>query len=162
MKIFIKPSEIIERCIWDDYTRFALKGKFSREEIRKIIADDEEFEIDESMAFVIGLLNRVYTPNVIYKLNQLLKSNLENKSVIVEKRLQINKDLLEDSALRFIKKFPENFVSKDIEFNINFKQLQDIIDLFVYNVNQLETTKFKDVEMVKCKQVKKIINEIVI
>lgn len=162
MKILIKPSEIIERCIWDEYVRFALKDKYNKEEIRNIIEANEEFEIDESMAFVIGLLNRIYTPNIIYKLNQSLKSDLENKSVVVEKRLQINKDILEDSALKFIKKIPAGYVSDDILFNKNLEKLENIITLFIYNINQLGTTTFKNVSMVKCKQVKKIINEIII
>lgn len=160
MKILIKPSELIERCIWDEYVRFELKSKYSKSEISELIIKDEEFEIKEELAFVIGLLNRIYTPYLVYKVNQALKCDLENRSVIVDKRLQINKELLEDTAEKFLRKIPENYKSIDPEFNENLEKLKPLIDIFIYNLNNLEITKYKDAPMVKCKQVKKLINEI--
>lgn len=160
MKILIKPSELIERCIWDEYVRFELKSKYSKSEISEIIIKDEEFEIKEELAFVIGLLNRIYTPYLVYKVNQSLKCDLENRSVIVDKRLQINKELLEDTAEKFLRKIPVNYKSIDPEFNENLEKLKPLIDIFIYNLNNLEITKYKDAPMVKCKQVKKLINEI--
>lgn len=162
MKIIIKPSDIIERCLWDKYYRFCLKNNYNKEEVKKIVAENKEFEISEKDAFVIGLLNCIYTPDLIYKLNQLLKSDLENKSTIIDNRLHINRDLLVDSATNFLLKFPDFFKSDKYDFNLYYNKLDKIIQLFIFNLNNLETTKFKDALMVKCKQVKKLINEIII
>lgn len=162
MTIRIKPSEIIERCIWLEYERFALRGKYNRAEIREIIKKDEEFEIDEHTAFVIGLLNRVYTPLLSYKLNQILKADLENKSAMVDTRMHINIDVLVDTAYKFKRNFPNEYKSKDKEFNDEYERLDNIIELFVYNINNLESILYKGVNMVRCRQVKKIINKVVV
>lgn len=162
MKIVVTPGDLIERCVWDQYHRFVLRGKVRKKDIDELLKKNEEFEIDEKTAFVIGLLNRIHTPFLTYKLNQELKADLENKSTHIEKedRYYINKYNLEDTAHLFLRKFPKEYESKSLVFRRELEKLPELIEIFIYNLNQLESIMYKGAPMVKIKQVKKIINEV--
>lgn len=159
MKIILKPSDLIERFIWDKYSHFCLQFK-SKQEINEIIQKNEEFEISENDAFVIGLTCVIYTTDIIHKFKQYLKEIIEHKSFEYENRLHLNKQILINSAREFKNKIPIDWKSQDIVFNIELEKMQDLYDLFIVNVNNLVTTTVQDWPCVRSAQVKKIINKI--
>jgi len=159
MKIIIKPSDLIERFIWDKYVYFCLNTK-NKQEIAEIIEKNEEFQISEEQAFVIGLTCVIYTPNVVHKFKQYIKEIIEHKSFEFENRLHLNKQILIDSARAFKNKIPKNWESTDIEFNLELQKMNDLYDLFIANVNNLLTISIQEWPCVRSGQVKKIINKI--
>lgn len=77
MKIVINPQEIISRCLWDDFSTYVLDKTVDKE---KLVEENEDFEIKENDALVIGLLKCVETNNFPHKLNQHIMHYLNNKS----------------------------------------------------------------------------------
>lgn len=168
MRITITPSDLIKRFIWDKYENFCLDGK-NAAEINKIIEEDKEFEISEEDAFVIGLTNVIYTPEVIYKFKQYLREILENKKFEQDKRIYINRQLLLDSIAGFKNKIPKRWTCKivvggkivdDHDFNAQLGQLPALYEAFIKNVNTLVTINVQEWPCVKYAQVKKLINKI--
>lgn len=169
MTITLKPSDMITRFIWDKYQHFCLDDKTSTE-IAQIIEDDELFTISEKDAFVIGLTNVLYTPEVVYKLKQFLLEILSNKSFDydedvdtdnkIRSRSYINKQILIYSISSFKNKIPKNWSYNDIEFNMGLEQLPTIYDDFIEAVENLDVLSIQDWPCVKCAQVKKIINKL--
>ena len=88
MKILIKPSDIIERTLWDTYEKYCLltKTNISKDDITKIIDENIEFEIQEEDAFVIGLLKCLETPDLSHRLNQHINELISTRSVEIEKK----------------------------------------------------------------------------
>lgn len=162
MKIIVKPSDLIRRLVWDKYTYFVL-SKLTKADIREIVKNDKEFEINEQDAFIIGLLNTIYTPELNYKFKQYLREILDNKSFkhkTDNDRLYITKQILLTNAIKFLSKFPENWQDVNQQFNDELKQLDKNLDQFISNIEQLEITEIQGWECVKYAQVKKIINKL--
>jgi hypothetical protein len=159
MKILITPSDLIKRFVWDKYQDYILDGK-NTADINKIIKDDEEFEISEDDAFVIGLTNVVYTTEVIYKFKQFLREILDNKNFEQDNRLYINRQFLLDSIHDFKSKIPKSWVSDDSKFNDELAQLPTVYVAFEKGVNTLVTINVQEWPCVKYAQVKKIINKL--
>ncbi len=168
MEIKITPKDLVERFIWDKYVYYVLDVNATKEnksfktetEKLELLELNEEFIISEQDAFVIGLTNVIYTPNVIYKFKQYLLDVLNNRNFEVDHRLHINRQLLLDNVAAFKHKIPTNFTSSDIEFNIELNKLDLIYIEFVENVNNLITVNVQEWPCVKCGQVKKLINKI--
>lgn len=159
MKILITPSDLIKRFVWDQYVEYVLDGK-NTVDINKIIKDDEEFEISEDDAFVIGLTNVVYTTEVIYKFKQFLREILDNKNFEQDNRLYINKQFLLNSIQDFKNKIPKGWISDDNKLNEELTQLPDVYAAFEKGVNALITINVQEWPCVKYAQVKKIINKL--
>lgn len=159
MKISIKPSDLITRFIWDKYVYFCLDG-MSSADVAALVVADTEFEITENHAFVIGLTNVIYTPEVVYKFKQYLKDILENKCFEQDNRRYINKDILTDSIADFKRKIPKNWKSDDPEFNINLNRLEPLYDTFNKLINLLATINVQECMCVKYGSVKKVINKL--
>lgn len=98
MKILIKPSEIIERCVWDRYYKYCLnrKSEGKKHDIKKIIEEDIEFEISEEDALLSHILKCVETDDLIHRCNQYIKESIQLKSVEREKKT--NTIDIEDNA----------------------------------------------------------------
>lgn len=162
MKIKLKPSDLIERFVWDKYEYFILQNK-TKQEITEIIENNYEFEITEKDAFVIGLLNTIYTDEVIYKFKQFLREILDNKSFKYkqeEGRKYITRKILLLQAETFMNKIPNNYKSNNIKFNEQLEKIEESLNYFKEKVKQLECTIIQDWPCVKYGQVKKIINSI--
>lgn len=167
MEIKLRVSDLIERLLWDNYKTFCL-ADLKTEEIDKIIEADEEFIITEKDAFVIGLLNVIYTQEVVYKYKQYLREIIDNKSFLFEdvepnktiKRKYITRKILTTNAKAFLKKIPKNYESNNIVFNKQIKMLNDVNEFFINEVKLLEYQIIHDWPCVKYGQVKKIINRI--
>lgn len=182
MKIIIKPSDLIKRFIWDRYSYFCLNDK-TNAQIDAIIKNDEEFEINENDAFVIGLTNVVYTKEIIYKYKLFLKEGLENKcfdyaanntssddneneedeEVYTPKKLMINKDIMTDFANSFINKIPKSYdISKEEMYFINqFSKIKELSTLFIQKLDKLPVAVINDWNCVKYVSVKKLINKLI-
>jgi hypothetical protein len=159
MKIKVRPSDLITRFVWDRYEHFCLDGKNSTE-IAALIAEDAEFEISETDAFVINLTNVIYTPEVVYKFKQHLKETLENKSFEQDKKRYINREILIDCCLDFRRKIPRNWKSEDLEFNLNLAALPPMYDQFQRLINALTAINVQECMCVRSSAVKKIINKL--
>lgn len=161
MKITLKPSEIIDRFIWDKFEFYILEGK-TRNQINKIIEEDKEFEISEEDAFVIGLTNVIYTNELNYKLKQFLKETLENKKMKnkEDKIIYVSKEQMIDAISLFKRKIPTDYKNADIIFNKQLKELPKLYDKFINNLNKLKITSIKNIDHLYVVQVKKVINRI--
>ena len=159
MKIFIKPSDLITRFLWDKYVYFCVDGKNSAD-IAAVIQADAEFEISERDAFAINLTNVIYTPEVVYKFKQYLKEILENKCFEQDNRRYINKDILIDSIADFKSKIPKNWKSDDPEFNHNMAKLDPLYENFQKLISVLATINVQECMCVKYGSVKKVINKL--
>jgi hypothetical protein len=159
MKIIVKPSDLISRFLWDKFEYFCLDNK-SNAEIAQIIQEDQEFEISENDAFVIGLTNVIYTSEAVYKFKQYLKEILENKSFEQDKKLYINKDILVDSISDFKRKIPKNWQSQDPEFNNALASIPGLWETFIKTLAVLPTITVQECACVKYGSVKKIINKL--
>lgn len=159
MKILVKPSDLISMFIWDKYKHFCLEDK-TPTEISELIKKNEEFEIDEKDAFVIGLTNVIYTNEIVYKFKQFLKETLENKSFDIDNKHFINKELLIDAIGEFGRKLPKEWKSEDPAFNKGLKELPKAIQQFDTNLNKLPTVSVQDWPCVNYISVKKIINKL--
>lgn len=159
MIIKVRPSDLISRFIWDTYEYYILDGKSNAEKM-KIIEEDQEFDISEEDAFVIGLTNVIYTNEVIYKFKQFLRSILENKHFEQDNRKYINRQLLVNCIYSFKNKIPKTYVSKSNQFNTELNQLPEMYTKFVDAVNALTSITVQDCPCVKYGQVKKVINKL--
>jgi len=159
MTINIKPSHLIERFLWDDYEKYCLEG-VSTSEVAQIIKKDQEFQISEQDAFVIGLLCTIYTNEVGYKFKLFLKAILENKSFNIDSKYFINRELLIDETKKFEKKIPKDWKSNDPIFNKGLKELPKIMLEFEQNLHKLPTVSIQDWPCVNYISVKKIINKL--
>jgi hypothetical protein len=78
MRILVKPSDLVKRCIWDYYVYYILG---SEKEAQRLLELDEEFEISERDALISGLLKVVETDNLIHRFNDYMVHFLTTKSV---------------------------------------------------------------------------------
>lgn len=159
MKIIVKPSELIARLVWDKYAYFCLKYK-SSDEISKIVAKDEEFELSEQDAFVTGFTNVIYTPELIYKYKQYLREVIENKSIDIDNKFYINKQIFITAMTDFMHKFPKNWKSGDPLFDAKLAKMDGIIEKLVENVENLKIKVIQEWPCLDYNNVKKFINKI--
>ena len=55
MIITVTPEDLIRRCLWADYKRFALNKK-SEQEIQLLVKENKPISITEDLGYAIGLL----------------------------------------------------------------------------------------------------------
>ena len=114
MRIITKPSELVEMCVWDDYTYYCLDKSKDPVELLK---NDEEFEINQEDALVCGILKIIETNNIPHKFNEYVNHFLSVRSTKVENSFMIRKSILLNHVEKFKKKFPPEY-----EPSIMFKQ----------------------------------------
>lgn len=137
MKLIIRPEEIVKRCLWDSYVYYILKGEG---DLEKILRENEEFEIDEKDALVIGLLKIIETDNLIHKFNTQIVELLSNKSQSYENNFLINKKTLETTIKKFMANFPEYWEpTKNWVSNLN--DLKEYVEIFNENLEELPVEK---------------------
>jgi hypothetical protein len=105
MTIKIHPEDIVRRCLWDSYVYYILAG--SEKEAERILAANEEMEITEKDALVIGLLKVIDTDNLIHKFNGHVVEFLTNKSIKHSDMLLVRKKAFDYSVDKFLDKFPD-------------------------------------------------------
>jgi hypothetical protein len=135
MIITIKPEDIIKRCLWSEYKRFALRN-ISEEEIVEIVEKNEPTVISEDVAFVIGLLKCVETDNLIHRFNQYLLETLQMKSNIYEDNLYINKNVVSKDVVNFKYRFPDSY-KPEKNYETAIKNLIVYIDILKAKIDNL-------------------------
>lgn len=143
MKIYIRPDELVKRCLWDKFVYFIVG---SDKEAEKILIENKEFELSEKDAYVIGLIKVLETDNLIYKFNLYILDVLSTKSVREGDMLFINKKILDVAINKFINKFPK-YWKPDVVYKKALDDLFNYIDEFKKNIetnNKLKNNKKND------------------
>ena len=133
MKIILQPEDLIKRCLWDSYVYYILG---SEKEAQRLLEENNEFEISERDALVIGLLKTIETDNLRYKFNSYLLEILTNKS-IKEKELIIRKKILDSSIDKFLTKFPD-YWTPNLSWNNSLNELKNYIINIKIELSKIE------------------------
>ena len=141
MTIKIYPEDIVRRCLWDHYVYYILGG--SDKEAEKILRENQEMEVSEKDALVMGLLKVIETDNLIHKFNGYVMELLTNKSLKEKEMLLIRKKTFDAAVDKFVEKFPDYW-----EPNSLFRRgLEDLV-VYVENIKKevdcLEICKIVD------------------
>ena len=144
MQILLSAEEIIKRCLWSKYKKFAL-NKVPEEKIREIVEKNEPFVIEEELAYVIGLLKVVETSNLVHRFNQDVVHLLNVRSTINNEKVLINKSVIVKEIIEYKNRFPEYYIA-DKEYSESISELNEYITE-VYNkiieIDEIKITKFK-------------------
>jgi len=127
MIITVQPSDIIKRCLWNEYKRFCLGGK-SKDEIDLFIIEDKPFIISEDDAYVIGLLKVVETDNLVHRFKIYIEDLLNARSNLFDNKLFINKNTIMYDVLDFKNRFPISFKAPNFEYKSSIDELNQKID----------------------------------
>lgn len=141
MKITLKPSDIIERCIWTEYKMFCLK-KLNEEQINNIIKEDNEIEISEEDAFVIGLIKVIQTDNLVHRFKLYMIEFLKNRSSIKENKVIISKSAFIKECNTFDQRFPSTYNSRKV-FADAIEELNIFIVSLIKSINELKEIKME-------------------
>jgi hypothetical protein len=104
MRIFVRPSDIVKRCMWDSYTYYIVG---SEKEAEKMLMEDKEFELSERDGIVIGLLKVIETDNLIHRFNDYMVHFLTIKSVKIGDDVLIKRKSAREAIDKFLDKFPD-------------------------------------------------------
>lgn len=140
MQILVKPEELVRLCVWDSYTYYILGSDKDGE---KMLAENQEFEISDKDALVIGLLKVIETSNLIHKFNTYIMDFLTNKSVSQNDQVLIKKKILEAAIDKFLGKFPDYWVPS-LEYKEGLTDLITYIDDIKIKLEKLPITKITD------------------
>lgn len=158
MKIIIKPSDLVKRCIWDYYTYYIIG---SEKEAQKLLEEDLEFEISERDSIVIGLLKVMETDNLIHKFNDYLVHFLSVRSMKEKDQLLIKTKSLEIAIDKFIDKFPD-YWTPPVNYANGLKDLIEYINILKEKISELDTTTINiqnnNIEFYSSNSVKKLLS----
>jgi hypothetical protein len=158
MKIALCPEDLVRRCCWDHYVYYVLG---SDKEGERILKENQEFEISERDALVIGLLKVIETDNLIHRFNTHIVDFLSNRSINNNNQVLIRKKTLEIFVDKFIDKFPDYWVPNSV-YKKSLTELIDYIEDFKVKVDDLEIFKVSDqfgtYEFVISNNVKKLLS----
>lgn len=137
MKVLVKPSDLVKRCLWDTYVYYVIG---SEKEAECILLEDIEFEISESDAIVIGLLKCMETDNLIHKFNEHIIHMLTVKSTKEKDVLYIRKKTLETTIEKFMTKFPE-YWDMPLNYKKGFEDMRVYIEGLNKDIERLDIVK---------------------
>lgn len=163
MKILIKPSDIVKRSLWRKYVDYSENSKTDAE-LKAILEEDLEFELNEEDALVIDLLKVLETPNLSYKLNRLIQDFLNQRSIknTEDGKYYINKRGLLKVINTFEKNFPSYYECNDVDFIEGIEVLKTYSLEFKGKMEKVVPTiiKIHDISMecLPINSVKKMIN----
>ena len=140
MKINIFPEELVKRCVWDSYIYYILG---SDKEGQKLLESNEEMEISERDALIIGLLKVIETDNLIHKFNTHVAEFLANKTKKEGTLLLTSKRAFDNSVDKFLDKFPD-YWEPSTRWTSSLKDLVDYIEKFKTKLETLEVHKIVD------------------
>lgn len=160
MIITVHPSDLIKRCLWNEYKRYCLVDK-SEEEVDDIIINDNSFIISEDDAYVIGLLKVVETDNLIHRFKVFIEDLLKVRSNLFDNKLYINRNIIINNVATFKKRFPESY-KPPMEYKIAIDELNKFIDDISYKIEELKiypkTINEKNYVFVLSNDVKSVLN----
>lgn len=140
MKILLTPEDIVKRCSWDNYVYYILG---SDKEGEKVLKENQEFEITERDALIIGILKVIETDNLIHKFNTYIVDLLTNKSINNQSQVLIRKKTLSIAIDKFLDKFPEYWES-DPSYKKGLKDLEAYMTEIKSDIEKLEITQVTD------------------
>ena len=158
MKLFVFPEDLVKRCVWDSFVYYIIG---SEKEAEKILKKNQEFEITERDALVIGLLKVIETENLIHRFNTHIVDFLTNKSIREKEALLIRRKTLEIAIDKFYDKFP-TYWTPDIGYKKALVDLKEYIEKVKTEISTLEVIKVTDqmgtYEFYKSNDIKKVLN----
>jgi hypothetical protein len=142
MQITITPEELIRRCVWDNYVYYVLG---SEKEAEKILKENQEMQISERDALIIGILKVIETDNLIHKFNTYVVEILTNKSIHSPQKdgLLIRKRTFDLAVDKFLDKFPD-YWEPNISYTNALKDLVVCINVIKVELEKLEIHKIVD------------------
>jgi hypothetical protein len=141
MNIKIFPEDIVKRCLWDHYVYYILGG--SDKEAEKILKENNEIEVSEKDALVIGLLKVIETDNLIHKFNGYVMELLTNKSLKEKELLLVRKKALDAALDKFVDKFPD-YWEPNTGYRKGLLELVEYVENIKKDVDGLEVHKIVD------------------
>ena len=141
MNIKIFPEDIVKRCLWDHYVYYILGG--SDKEAEKILKENNEIEVSEKDALVIGLLKVIETDNLIHKFNGYVMELLTNKSLKEKELLLVRKKALDAALDKFVDKFPD-YWEPNTGYRKGLLELVEYVENIKKDVDRLEVHKIVD------------------
>lgn len=157
MQIKVYPIDLIKRCVWDSYVYYVVG---SDKEAQKILEENQEIEMSERDALVIGLLKVIETDNLIHKFNTHIVEILSNKSTASSGKLLIRKKVLDSAVDKFLDKFPDYWVPSP-NWSKSLKELVEYINSIKKDIEGLEVHTIVDknftVEFYGSNNVKKLL-----
>ena len=158
MKILIKPSDIVKRCLWDAYAYYIVG---SEKEAEKLLKEDKEFELTERDGIVIGLLKVMETDNLIHRFNDYMVHTLHIKSIKEGEDIIIRKKSVEVAIEKFLDKFPDYWIPP-LNYVEALKDLVKYIDDLKERIEELKKMEFNiqniNQEFYYSNSVKKLLN----
>jgi hypothetical protein len=158
MKIFITPHDIIERALWYEYQYYILDKDA---DVEKIIEENEEFEISEKDALVIGLLKCIETDNLVHRLNQHIEHLMAVRNTKHEGNFYLKKKILLDELNKYRRRFPSTWKPRP-HYAKALEDVNDYIDELLAKAEDLAFVETKDNfgthELIRTNHVKKILN----
>ena len=137
MKITLCAEDIVKRCLWDSYTYYVVG---SEKEAEKLLKENNEFELSERDAIVIGLLKVMETDNLIHRFNDYLMHFLTVRSMKDKEGLFIKKKSLENNIDKFLDKFPDYWAPSTNYVN-SLKDLVEYIDNLRDGIEKVDVVK---------------------
>ena len=140
MKIKIYPEDIVRMCLWDHYVYYIIG---SEKEAEKLLKENEEMELSERDALVIGLLKVIETDNLIHKFNTYVMEFLTNKSIKEKEYLLVRKKTFDLSLDKFVDKFPDHWEPNSY-WSKSLKELVEYVEGMKILIEKLEIHKIVD------------------
>lgn len=159
MKILITPEDIVKRCLWDSYIYYV--AKCNDKEAERILIENQEFELSERDAIVIGLLKVIETDNLIHRFNDYLTHFLNIRSLKDKDKYLIRKKSIENSISLFLDKFPD-YWTPPVNYSNALKDLIIYIDDIKEKINEIDivnlTIQNVEYEFYNSASIKKLLN----
>ena len=140
MKIKIYPEDIVRMCLWDHYVYYIIG---SEKEAEKLLKENEEMELSERDALVIGLLKVIETDNLIHKFNTYVMEFLTNKSIKEKEYLLVRKKTFDLALDKFVDKFPDHWEPNSY-WSRSLKELVEYVEGMKVLIEKLEIHKIVD------------------
>jgi len=163
MIITLTPDDIIKRCLWRAYRRFALRG-IPEAEIEAIVKENKPISMDEEMAYVIGLLKVIETDNLKHRFDAHMMDILRIKSTIQQNEVYISVRVIEMELDGFKKRFPA-YWAPTTNYETALEELNKYIENIQTKVPDVEIHEFKAktqdrmVKYFSSKEIKKLIEK---
>ena len=159
MKILITPEDIIKRCLWTNYKKFALKNK-NKAQLIEIVEKNELTTINEKDAFVVGLLKVIETDDLVHRFRLNIEEFVKIKTTVNKNRVIISKSALLKEINEFILQFPEYYKTTDY-YQSKIDAMKEFALKLIDDVNSLEIIeilfKEKNFIFVNSKDINKLI-----
>lgn len=160
MIITVQPSDIIKRCLWNEYKKYCISN-MTNEEIEKFIIEDSPMSLSEDDAYVIGLLKIVETDNLIHRFNIHIENLLKVKSNLLDNKLYINKNIISNEVKTFKNRFPNSF-KPNFEYKKAIDELMIYVDNIIDEIDKIQiyqkTINEKNYTFVLSNDIKNLIN----